>query len=69
MPIAATKRAAALAHRRLRRTCEEVRSDWTARERRRRRIEAFQMQMRLARLMGLQPAPIAVRAPNAARPR
>lgn len=59
MPIAITKRAAALTNRRLRRSCEQIRSGWTRRECRQRRLEAFHMQTRLGRLMGMQPAPVA----------
>lgn len=60
MPIAATKKAAKTIQRRVRRACEDVRHEWTSRERRQRRLEAFQMQSRLATLLGAQPEPIRV---------
>lgn len=62
MPITLTKKAAKTVQRRLRRACDEVRSEWSGRERRSRRIEAFQMQGRLAALLGVEPQkqPIAV---------
>lgn len=53
MPLTATKKAAKVAQRRLRRACEEVRQEWTNRQRRQRRVEAFQMQSRLAEAIGV----------------
>ncbi|MEO0531492.1 MAG: hypothetical protein AAF266_13090 [Planctomycetota bacterium] len=55
-----TKKAATTVQRRLRRACKTVRSEWTAREQRQRRLEAFHMQSRLANVLGLQPEPVRV---------
>ena len=63
MSLALTKKAAAVARRRLRRACEEVRSGWSRREQRSRRLEAFDLQMQLAIALGLKPAPLPVRKP------
>lgn len=60
MPLALTKKAAAVARRRLRQACDEVRGQWTRREQRHRRLEAFELQMRLAIALGLKPAPLPV---------
>lgn len=60
----ATKKAAKAIQRRVRRTCEEVRHDWTNHERRQRRLEAFQMQNRLASVLGLKMEKAAVRVPR-----
>ncbi|TWT97928.1 hypothetical protein Pla108_20820 [Botrimarina colliarenosi] len=70
MPLALTKKALAVAERRLRRACREVRHEWTPREQRHRRLEAFELQMRLAAVMGLRPVPVAAptRAHDARRP-
>lgn len=53
MPLTMTKKAARATQRRLRRACEEVRQEWTNRQRRQRRVEAFQMQSRLAETLGI----------------
>ncbi len=53
MPLTATKKAARVVKRRLDRACREVRTEWTNRECRRRRLQAFQMQGRLASVLGL----------------
>ncbi|QDT68880.1 hypothetical protein MalM25_18060 [Planctomycetes bacterium MalM25] len=53
MPLTATKKAAKVAQRRLRQACDEVRQEWTNRQRRQRRVEAFQMQNRLAEAIGV----------------
>lgn len=60
MNLSSTKQAAKTIQRRARRACEQVRAEWTSREHRKRRLEAFQMQSRLAGLLGLQPEPIRV---------
>lgn len=65
MPLALTKKAATATQRRLRRACDEVRREWSRREQRQRRLEAFELQMRLASVLGLRPAPIpAPRSPR-----
>ena len=61
MPLALTKKAAAVARRRLRQACDEVRGNWTHREQRHRRLKAFELQMRLAVALGLKPALLPVR--------
>ncbi len=61
MPLALTKKAAAVAHRRLRRACDEIRSGWSRREQRSRRLEAFDLQMQLAMALGMRPAPLPAR--------
>lgn len=53
MPLKTTKKAAKLLQRRLKQASQEVRNEWTNRERRNRRLEAFQMQGRLASVLGL----------------
>lgn len=62
MPFTLTKQAAQLAERRLLQACREVRRQWSLREQRQRRLEAFRMQGRLFGPLGLTPAP--VRAPR-----
>lgn len=62
MPLTVTKKAARAAQHRLRRACEEVRQEWTNRQRRQRRVEAFQMQNALAEALGMK-APALAKAP------
>lgn len=57
MPLTTTKMAAKTVQRRLRRACEQVRSNWTAKEQRHRRLEAFHMQGQLGDVLGLQSVP------------
>lgn len=56
MPLAFTKQAAQLAERRLRAACREVRRQWTQREQRQRRLEAFRLQGQLFGALGMRPA-------------
>lgn len=64
MPLTATKKAAKAIQRRVRRACEEVRHEWTSHECRQRRLEAFQMQNRLAGVLGLKTEKAAIRVPR-----
>ena len=67
MPLALTIKAAQNAQRQLRRACQEVRQEWSGREQRSRRLEAFSLQMRLAEKLGLMPAPVPAPSPRRAR--
>lgn len=64
MPLTATKRAADAAQRKVRQACQEIRTNWTNRERHHRQSAAEAMQDRLAIALGLCPEPVKIRVPR-----